>query len=236
MIASQPRLPTRVRWIVALALGHATLACGGDSSTTETDSDGAQLSCGDGVLDPDEECDAGPAGDERCATDCSKRSRLVFISSSVQTGDLGGLAGADAICQGLAEANELPGEFMAWLSDDTSSPSTRFVKSTVPYLLLNTRNEETWLVADSYDELIDGELDRRILIDETGEAAFLPTDTWTNTRADGTPVDENTSCQNWTASGGASGMVGDADQLSQTWTQNTATSCSQYFHLYCFEQ
>src|SRR5215212_6677746 len=42
----------------------------------------------------------------------------VFLSSITYDGNLGGLSGADAKCQGLAAVAGLPGIYKAWLSDD----------------------------------------------------------------------------------------------------------------------
>jgi hypothetical protein len=233
-------MPSRTTLACALSLllFNAAACTSGSETSSESESAGSTSvsdDCGDGLLDPGEECDEGGADEDRCAADCTKQARVVFLSSTLHSGALGGLTAADAICQQLADAAELPGVFLAWLSDDTGAPVTRFIESTVPYVLVNTKTEETWFVADNSEELFSGALQRRILIDETGEAAFIPTDTWTNTRPDGTAVGENTSCMNWTAMSG-SGVVGDADQLTATWTQNTSTSCSQLFHLYCVEQ
>src|SRR5687768_3468798 len=63
---------------------------------------------------------------------------LVFATSQKFTGNLGGVAGADRKCQDLATAPGvgLPGTYMAWLSDSTNSPFTRFVKSPGPYQLV----------------------------------------------------------------------------------------------------
>src|SRR4051794_30232839 len=60
--------------------------------------------------------------------------RTVFITSGGYSGDMGGLQGADQICQALASTARLKGTYKAWLSDSTpSSPSTRFRKSGGPY-------------------------------------------------------------------------------------------------------
>lgn len=55
---------------------------------------------------------------------CSNKT--VFVTSQTYTGNLGGLAGADAQCNLLAKAAGLEGSYLAWLSDATESPSTRF--------------------------------------------------------------------------------------------------------------
>src|SRR4026209_2737248 len=52
--------------------------------------------------------------------------RIVFVTSTVQDGTLGGILGADPLCTKLATDAKLPGAYRAWLSDRTSSPSSRF--------------------------------------------------------------------------------------------------------------
>ena len=78
----------------------------------------------------------------------------------LHNGNLGGLAGADAICQARAEAAgslAAPGTYLAWLSDAGGgvdppvSPSTRFIQASVPYRLVNGT-----IVAASWSDLVDG--------------------------------------------------------------------------------
>ena len=91
--------------------------------------------------------------------------QIVFVTSDTYDGDLGGLVGADAKCQALADAAGLDGTFRAWLSDDAESPSTRFTQSTDPYWLVDGT-----VVADSWADLIHGSIAHAIDLDEAGEA------------------------------------------------------------------
>ncbi|MCA9876161.1 MAG: hypothetical protein KC442_00200, partial [Thermomicrobiales bacterium] len=60
----------------------------------------------------------------------------VFVSSDFFTGgEIGGLTGADAKCQSLADAAGLSGIFKAWLSDGNQSPDTRFSFFSGPWRL-----------------------------------------------------------------------------------------------------
>jgi len=63
--------------------------------------------------------------------------KWVFVTLSDYTGDLGGLEGADAICEAEADDAGLTGTYKAWLSDTNVGPDTRFTHSTVPSFLLN---------------------------------------------------------------------------------------------------
>ena len=67
-----------------------------------------------------------------------QHEKTVFITSAKFKGNLGGLAGADDKCQAEADgpASIVPsGTYLAWLSDGTDSPDTRFTKSSHPYML-----------------------------------------------------------------------------------------------------
>ncbi|MGZ3454239.1 MAG: hypothetical protein ACXVEF_31830, partial [Polyangiales bacterium] len=65
----------------------------------------------------------------------STANKVVFVTSTLYTGDLGGVAGADSKCQSAAAAASLAGTFKAWVSSATSSPSTTFVRTTGDYAL-----------------------------------------------------------------------------------------------------
>ena len=65
--------------------------------------------------------------------------KTVFVTNESFKGkNLGGLTGADGKCQAEADdpASIVPsGTYLAWLSDGTDSPDTRFTKSSHPYIL-----------------------------------------------------------------------------------------------------
>lgn len=181
---------------------------------------------------------------------------LVFVSSTTSNGNLGGLAGADATCQGLAASANLPGTYKAWLSDSSSSPNSRFVHNPGPYVLVDGST-----VAVDYDDLVGcacGPL-VPINIDETG---FLWPDTpaadvWTGTRPNGDRTDRfdgvefppddvaltpNGQCGDWTQSTYTPALphVGSVGRLSfagALWTAAVLPRpCGMQRHLYCFQQ
>jgi hypothetical protein len=158
---------------------------------------------------------------------------LVFITSSVQRGDLDGLTGADAICQDLADAAGLPGEYLAWLSDATSSPSTRFVQATVPYKLVSGTT-----VANSWGDLIDGTLAHGIDLTENGDAPSQSA-AWTYTLTNGTPGGDaaNEHCQNWISSNPSDdGNYGRGIFSDENWTTFGVKDCTNEHALYCLQQ
>ncbi len=188
-----------------------------------------QTPCGGGKV-----CDAGACRAERCGdpgVDC-----LVFISSTEHTGKLGGLAGADAICQNLAADAGIPGTYMAWLSDSTSSPSTRFpTKSASPYKLLNGVK-----IADNWADLTDGQLQTLFTVTDAGPE--LPSGpgqhAWTATLPTGQK--SGPTCNNWTTeSTDVSGLTGyhrHATQSTGRWTSYDNRQCNAELHLYCVQQ
>jgi cysteine-rich repeat protein len=69
------------------------------------------------TLNGAEQCDDGNEIDnDGCTNNCISLSKKVFVSSQMYDGNLGGLAGADAKCQALADAANLTGTYMAWIS------------------------------------------------------------------------------------------------------------------------
>lgn len=216
----------------ASSSGEPTSTTGHETSSSET---GA--ACGDGHLDPDEECDDANHEDGDGCGACMKEFRRVFVTSSLFPGNLGGLEGADNICQTHALQAGFPGLFYAWLSTAESSPSARFVKSAVPYEMVDGT-----AIANDWADLVDGSLGSAVYLTETGSTApqgihpCSPSDTiviWTGTTTDGTS--SGTTCSNWDGSGDAS--WGRSSDVDQSWTAFCSGPCaSASTPLLCFEQ
>ena len=112
--------------------------------------------------------------------------KTVFVTTATFDGNLGGLAGADEKCQAAADASSIvpSGTYRAWLSDSTGSPSTRFQRSTGPYVL----PDGTIIAAHGYADLTNGTLNAPIDQTETGGPTSPPgTTVWSNTASAGTP-------------------------------------------------
>ncbi len=168
-----------------------------------------------------------PAG-----TDCALR---VFATHDLYDGNLGGLAGADLICQNSAAAAGLTGTYMAWLSSGsiTSGPSTRFTtKSSRPYRLVDGT-----AIALNWFDLTDGSLMNPINRDEFGDPVNYPvnSEVWTNTATDGTRFSIAT-CESWTSRSSPEGRTGSSAETGPAWTQLGVDMCKSLNHLYCFEQ
>jgi hypothetical protein len=180
------------------------------------------------------QCGACATG-ECCTGNGTCGSCLVFVTSSPHTGNLGGLTGADAICQARADEAGLPGDYLAWLSDLTGSPNSRFVRATVPYRLVSGT-----IVADNYADLADGSLDAPINITETGATVPAGTQAWTDTGPNDEIFGLAPCCQNWqSASPTLAGRAGDTGATNVGWTTFINVECAAPDvgrRLYCFQQ
>jgi len=78
-----------------------------------------------------------PCADVALCTGTEECSKTVFVTSTTQHGDLGGLSRADALCQDLADSAGLSGPYHAWRADANPGnvPNIRFNQATMPYTL-----------------------------------------------------------------------------------------------------
>lgn len=162
-----------------------------------------------------------------------------FITDNTFAADFGGLRGADALCQGEADAAALGGVWLAWLADDTGDPTTRFI-TTSAYVRLDGVT-----IASGFAELVSGSIENPITMTPTGRV--LPNDgTWTNVSIGAhepgrVPGDDPTSCANWTSRDGSlQGGRGFTSMTDREWTFSGFQTCDTNEvppnHLYCFEQ
>jgi len=162
------------------------------------------------------------------------QQRTVFVTDSTHAGDLGGVAGADAICQAEADAAGLPGTYLAWISDAGTSPAARFNHTPeAAYVLVDGT-----LVALGWADLTDEMLVHSINLSALG-TEHAQVGSWTNTRPDGTSLDTGDhDCQGWTSALPADfGVVGLSGECGPDWTMHIAMFCDfEAIHLYCFGQ
>jgi cysteine-rich repeat protein len=196
--------------------------------------------CGDGFVQAGvEDCDdENMDPSDGCSGQCELEFRLVFATSTTHDGDLGGLDGADAICQTRADAANLSGTYMAWISTDQGSPSSRFVQSTVPY-----HTPDGIKVVDSWADLIDGTLDNPINRTESGGASVNAVaqcgatnrTARTGTTNDGMPTVDT--CNNFASNSNAdSGTIGRTTGSNATWSDGCTAGCDEAAAIYCFQQ
>ncbi len=162
--------------------------------------------------------------------------KTVFATSASFNGNLGGLTGADAICQAEADdpASIVPaGTYLAWLSDGTDSPSTRFTKTAHPYLLPDGTK-----IGEDFFDLTDGSILHALDIGPTGKSLGL-TYYWTGTNADGTAAQYFQTCDGWTADPLVNfrGMAGSILRGPSLWSSGFADiRCPIHNKLVCFQQ
>jgi hypothetical protein len=200
--------------------GAGGSAAGSGGSTPQPDA---------GSVDAASDVNAGAV----CAPGTCKR---VFVSSAVPapSGKLGGAAAVDTFCQSAADAKRLGGTWKAWISDTSSSPSTRFVKATVPYRLLDGST-----IANNWTALASGTLQHSINIQEDGTPlpAAAVWEVWTATTPSG--VYSGDACANWTndTANPPTADVGVTSVTNAGWTDIYQQFCDRTtLHVYCFEQ
>lgn len=214
------RLIRLAAFLVPLAGGCGLYFGEGNSPVQTGDDDGSGNGSGDGSGD------GSGSGTDR--NDPSYRR--VFVTSEVYAGGaLGGLAGADTICQSHARAAGYTGAYRAWLSDTHYSPATRMFHAPLDYRLVTGA-----LVAHGWDDLVDGELYATIDRDELGNVrdvapTCMGSGVWSDTGFDGrklaTASGYDDSCDHWSDLH-ATGML----------DNGCAMPCTARAALYCLEQ
>jgi len=189
--------------------------------------------CGDGlVYEGVEECDDGNLDpDDGCNAECIADRQVFVTTESIAAGELMGIDGANAICQEEAETFGLaqPERFIAWLSDSKSSPASRFETREARYVLVDGS-----VIADSWDDLIDGQLSHPIDQDADGEVVDKLV--WTSTLATGDAIDTGEFCGDWTLSDETFARRGATSVTDSEWTNLALPGfCFQPSYLYCFQ-
>ena len=200
--------------------------------------------CGNGVVDPGEECDDQANADlnDSCTPQCNRLRYYVFVTSAKYlTADFGGVDQADMLCNTLANGAKLPGagNYRAWLSDQRDSAEQRLYYSNNPYIMVNKVK-----VADDWLDLTDGSLDVAInrtelnmMIGVNPPNCFNADEAlvWTGTQADGAALGGD--CEGWSSNEMfVSGGTGLCNKKDMAWTQACTTMCDRQARLYCIEQ
>lgn len=162
--------------------------------------------------------------------------KLVFVTPSTFSGNLGGISGANASCQSAASAAGLSGTFKAWVADGTGSPDTNFNKATTVYYKLNGTTKVA--IANNWTDLTDSSLLSAIDRYPNGTSAASAGQVWTNVNPNGTAYSH--SCSNWTNSVTSLGGNSSPNTTStgSSWSSYSGgnATCSELKPLWCFEQ
>jgi hypothetical protein len=163
------------------------------------------------------------------AIDAPTQPNIVFATSTVSTGNLGGLLGADAICNARAQAVPLRGHYVAWLSTSTVNARDRLGAAR------GWVRPDGLAFVDTVADLLAGKILYVPRIDETGAIISDTTaPTMTGTRPDGT-VTAGATCGDWmSASNSQSRGAGLVYAGGGEWTVGWGGTCDQFQRLYCF--
>lgn len=155
---------------------------------------------------------------------------FMFVTSTLHAGgSLGGLAGADGICQARADEAGLDGSYIAWLSLPGDDARDR-VGDARGWVRPDGRP-----VADDLTQLLSGVFYYPPRLDEQGTAVIAET-VWTGTTAEGIAIslDDLAVCGGWAdpaAIGNAS--IGDIGAGISWWTQWASQPCTNQSRLLC---
>ena len=153
---------------------------------------------------------------------------LVFVTSTSHTGSMGGIAGADGICQTRAQAGGFAGTYRAWLSTSTASALSR----------LGTASG--WVrpdgkpVANTPADITMGKLWHPIRLNErNSDVGSLSVHTATG--PDGLLPSNSTTCGDYTTALAADGIrAGDTSSVGGAFTTYGSGFCSNPQPIYCF--
>jgi len=116
---------------------------------------------------------------------------VAFVTTQTYAGDLGGLEGADALCQDAANQAGYTGTFKAWLSDGTAEAKARFL----------VEGANGWVrpdgkpVALNLDAWAEGRLWYPALLDQAGALVDDGAGVWSGTSPSGAAA--GATCNNW---------------------------------------
>lgn len=124
-------------------------------------------------------------------------TRYIFTTSASLTPNWGSLSAADTLCSNYASAGGLAGTFKAWISNGTTTASSR-ITDVGPWYLVGTSTIAANNLASLQTSLAVG-----VPKDQNG-SAITPSNrfAWTGTTMPGGASAAN-NCQNWTSSSGA---------------------------------
>jgi hypothetical protein len=162
-------------------------------------------------------------------TDLPPTTVRVFATADTFTGDLGSLAGADAICNAQAAQAGLGGTWVAWLSTTGVDARDRLPVGSGPFV----RAVSGVQIADDLFDLANAQLDAPVRDDPFG-LDLGGQRVWTGTVGLGGTAHPDR-CGDWTDEL-EDGMTGGTSSIGVGWTEQSLSSqCTSPRHLYCLE-
>ena len=157
----------------------------------------------------------------------------VFVTSQQKNGNLGGLAGADSLCQSSAIAAGLSRTYKAIMSDATTNAKDRLSLLGAVYIFESATSRQK--VVDLGVDLWDSTLLRPIDRDESFNN--YSGQVWSGTQSEGT-VGIATNCNSWASnSSGVSGTVGDSAFSDDRYIElGVDQTCDSVRPIYCISQ
>lgn len=213
--------------------GEASEASG-SSGTSGAQTSGVAAFCGDGKVDPGEECDSV---ETTCNAACVA-SRIIFVTSEplMAAGDIDGLDGANFECRKRAAAQGLANHdrYRAWLSTSLFNAADRVEHHKGRYILVTGE-----VVAEDFEALTSGTL--QVPVQRTEKGEILNTPVWTGTASDGQRVQGISLCTDWTDSEviDFEAIAGSSSYADAKWTNDVTQNpspCDGPGALYCIEQ
>jgi len=207
----------------------------------------SEASCDNGL---DDDCDgeadeawksAGTSCSSNCecfSGDCNGGtcSHRIFVTSGEHDGALGGLSGADNLCDSVAKQAELSGTWKAILSDSSTDANSRIsLQNRVVDMDANTVASRADFWSANHSSAIDRDQNNTAI--RTSERNF-DDNVWTATETDGTT--ESNTCADWTSNSGGifgdDGHAGDAGNSDGEWVDNRdEVDCYNTRHIYCID-
>lgn len=178
-----------------------------------------------------------------CSLVATQPCAVFFVSSSVSTGDLGGVGAADVRCASLFRANGLAAyksaqqaagvlshNFTAWLSTSSSDTIAR-----IGSFAGCVENVFGQLLAGTFSAFRSASLLRDPSVTEAGMT--VNSKVFTSTRRDGSFVaGDGDACRSWTsASSNSKAIYGSTDETGSSWSADgTSTdTCDKQYAIYC---
>lgn len=146
----------------------------------------------------------------------------IFTTASSFNGALGGLVGADSLCQSQANSAGYGGQWKAILSDSKTNAVDRVL---VSYPVVRASDGGTVAMTNLWG----GSLSLPVYPGGGG--------VWSDSNSDGTKRTSSGFCQDWSSSSNAYwGGIGYFDRVDSTWINAGGGNCLSDFHLNCLEQ